>query len=796
MIPHLTYDKPDGTHVDFAGRMPVNAEYSAKVKAYFSQLAQDPTANVADHPSGPTGAVASWRTMAPTGPTASLAAQTFQDYFALVAKTAVQNAQHLLDNFPYLVPDHVSVRREVAHPRPAGPAGLADLVSGTGLLGAATGASGPSLGDLESTFGATAELILAANANRPILTPGTQVPLDGVLYQIKDGDTLAGIGQTFAPTGATMSPASIAVTNAQATVLRHGSPMWIGGINFPVETGDDIELVAAMLQTRNSGVPNIGQLALMKQGLVCANPGVFVGPTALQPGLTVLIPQLGPTGATAGPTGPTGPTGAVATTGGTGPCAARQTIAQSYVTREQDTLDLVAGYFLRKQLALVDPTLVTAIADSYPSGITAGQTLDDLPSLGHSIGSDESFQSIADRMFSDPGSLADAAATDPVIGVSGPTGPNSSNATLLAPRGVVKIPPFTNTIGPTGTIGEIANTYNLTLDELASTLRPISGLFAVGATVGIPNAQQAPVALLSQTMLSTGTYHNIAASVARFMLHGTRLPNPLDPRFQALTVDELADGDAIVDLWGNADLNGSQFAVTGDEIDIMFTKPAGIPWLHFDGATGPTGVSGATGATGATIDPNTLRLHLTDISQALPSLVFTPGATAGLMPYVHDVPTRTPWSTWCTGKARRRRPSARPARKPASRRSGCSRTACRATSAQRRRTSSCANGRPTNDRRRVRVRSTASSGRRWSSSRSNRCRRPAARCRTPTSSSEPTKPDATRSSRHGSPCMRQVNSPSCTCCTRRAPRRRTRPASRRTSSTAVAASCSRRTSRR
>ena len=647
IVPHLSFDKPDGTHVDFAERMPVDAEYSAKVKAYFSQLAPDPMANVADHPTGPTGAFAPRRALAPTGSTASLAAQTFQDYFALVAKTAVHNAQNLLDSFPYLVPDHLAVRGAAVRPRPVGPAGLADLVSGKGLLGATTGGTGPSLGYLESTFGAAAEQILAANASRPILAAGTHVPLEGVLYQIKDGDTLASIAQSFAPTGATMSPASIAVTNAEATVLRHGSPMWIGGINFPVETGDDIELVAAMLQTRSRGLPDIDQravdqLALMKQGLVCANPDVFVGPTALQPGQTLRIPQLGPTGATAGPTGATGVTGVtghVASTGASGPCGPNQTIAQTYITRQHDTLDLVAGYFLRKQLALVDGALVSAIAANYPTGITAGQTLQNLPSLGRSIGLDESFQSIADQMFSDPESLADAAATNPVIGVSGPTGPtgpNSANATLLAPRGVVQIPPFTYTVGPTGTIGGIANTYNLTLDELATTLRPISGLFAVGATVGIPNAQQAPVALLSQTMLATGNYHNIAASVARFMLHGTRLPNPLDEQFQALTVDDLTNGDAIVDLWANADLNGSQFAVVGDEIDLTFTKPAGIPWLHFGG---PTGVSGPTGATG---DPNTLRLHLTDIGQALPSLDFTPGATAGLLPYVHDVPTRYP----------------------------------------------------------------------------------------------------------------------------------------------------------
>ena len=183
-------------------------------------------------------------------------------------------------------------------------------------------------------------------------------------------------------------------------MLRHGSPMWIGGINFPVETGDDIELVAAMLQTRSRGLPDIDQravdqLALMKQGLVCANPDVFVGPTALQPGQTLRIPQLGPTRRDRRPDrshrgdGSDRPRRLDGCVGTVWPEPDHRPDVHH---RQHDTLDLVAGYFLRKQLALVDGALVSAIAANYPTGITAGQTLQNLPSLGRSIGLDESFQ--------------------------------------------------------------------------------------------------------------------------------------------------------------------------------------------------------------------------------------------------------------------------------------------------------------------------------------------------------------------------------------------------------------------
>ncbi len=225
---------------------------------------------------------------------------------------------------------------------------------------------------------------------------------------------------------------------------------------------------------------------------------------------------------------------------------------------------------------------------------------------------------------------------------------NATTENLLAPLAVLQIPTVRHTIRPNETLADIANTYNLTLADLAEAA---SGQYLFAPTVAgptgpgsqpltIPQVQRIHIDTLSSSMIAGGWYNNVSATVARFLVHGLRLPNPSDPAFEALSVEELLAGDQIFDLFSSYDMDGQQFPITGDQVEVTFEKPAGLPWIEFvhQGPTGPTAGIALLGPTAGGAD--SLLIRLTNIAGELPSTTFTPHPALEPLPLVYDVPTR------------------------------------------------------------------------------------------------------------------------------------------------------------
>jgi len=179
----------------------------------------------------------------------------------------------------------------------------------------------------------------------------------------------------------------------------------------------------------------------------------------------------------------------------------------------------------------------------------------------------------------------------------------------------------------------IAQSYDLSLEQLASRISNVTGLFADNAdslaVKAIPGMRQS---LLAQLMSSTGNYTNALNMSTRFMLNGLRLP---DPNFVELSsiVDDTDTAYPLYALVGQEYPLAAPDPIKGYELTLSSTN---VPWV-----TTPTD--------GLKI--SLLPEEIQRITEFETAAIDTTGITPDSIPlytYVPDRQTVSATATWAT----------------------------------------------------------------------------------------------------------------------------------------------------
>ncbi len=286
MPPPLTMTAGTEPPVNFSTFTMVDATYEANLAAYFARLSSNYDYNVASDPlTPPSPALAS-----ATAVRESLAQVIFRDYFLMVAKSAVQSAQKLLQSFPHAIAAGDSL------------ASIANTYAGDIAY---TVQPGDTLYLIASDFDVPADAIQAANpgVNFGNLTTGTiiQVPprLIDAEYVVASGDTLASIAQAFGVPAASIQAANpninfsdplpanqlvlvpitalflaIAEGYADTAGLQAGTVLNVRGVSYIVQATDTLASIVAQfglgdavaLVTLNQAAPILRVGATMQIG--------------------------------------------------------------------------------------------------------------------------------------------------------------------------------------------------------------------------------------------------------------------------------------------------------------------------------------------------------------------------------------------------------------------------------------------------------------------------------------------------------------------------------------------------
>ncbi len=154
---------------------------------------------------------------------------------------------------------------------------------------------------------------------------------------------------------------------------------------------------------------------------------------------------------------------------------------------------------------------------------------------------------------------------------------NAGATGLLRPLAVLNAPTIDYRPVSGDTPARVAGNYDLTLDEMAASVKGATGIFpAGGPALTIADVPKLEVDRLASDLVRLGRFNSISAITSRFLLHGLRLPRPV-PDFQC-------DGPQSLDYGGLYELAGQQFAspsgLTGD-YPVRFTKGPSGDWFGF-----------------------------------------------------------------------------------------------------------------------------------------------------------------------------------------------------------------------
>ncbi|HEY0382125.1 MAG TPA: LysM domain-containing protein [Candidatus Elarobacter sp.] len=631
----------DGSPVDLWNTACVDAAYRTQFETYYDQMRVAPAS--AEAGAGP-HALRSRRLRAPHGfmraeslpsscpdGTTPLSAVVFGDYFALIAKSALQSASDLLTAYPY----HATIGDSLASL--AAEFGGGDAITVTARRGDTIASIAASLGiephvvaranahlagprslahaaplharlhagtDVTVPAGPTVGTIATANENVTLAPArGTLLTIDGVVTQVTSGQTMAGLASAFA-LGASAIFAGDGANASSTSLLRPGATgFMVPPIGYTVtaadmadDPADPLDRIGAVYYVRGNGP---------------------LGATAQQY-VPWYMQQIGATGAT----GPSSTTeyvvpraslsgGVIGATGAT----------TSYAVRDQfDTLERVAKYFALIQLAEARPASFTQfVAEiSAPSNVGPGTTIV-IPTFSYAGATGDSLAGLA-AIFS--AGQTGQAALDPgaLVGMN-------AGADVLQPLAVVNVPPFQATLESGDTLATIAQRYDLTVDALADSIAGATGIFAPGPTGGvtltIPDVVSRDVDTLLGDMVARGEFNGLASTVSRFLMNGMRVA----------PVNDDPDWTPTAGLYS---VIGQQLAAPapGATLTLSFAAGPTAPWMAFY-ANGPTG------PTSASLD---VVLGATFIAANAPSLNLDPqiaGGPRGMTAY-DDVPVRYP----------------------------------------------------------------------------------------------------------------------------------------------------------
>ena len=592
MLPYVQLTADGTTTDFGTGPYQATPAYQQYLAQYFQELAAPAPSAGTPGSSGAASAPGGVQAAAvPDGQPGSVAAALFTDYFVFILRQLVQAALDVYQPYTYQVPvgstdslADIAVRFGIAEADTAEAAvsQLAEankgsdafFASGTRLAinrRSTRVAAGETLRTLAARLQLTPLLVaLAIHGDTGVLAVGSTIQVTGGSYVVGDGDTLSSIAARLAApldtvtTAAAAVPgllkplttltlpggsyvvrppdtlASIAAANgitlaAVGTAAADVPDLLFAGVSFPLPgtlswtvapassadpaTAESLDAIATRFGTTLAAVvagANADALALRAGAPVAfgltaqtragENLAQLAGRFGLDP--AVLAVALGDQAGLLNP-------GATLTVN-------PAPIAASYVIKRTDTLASIAASFGTSPQAIVAanpdvscqpgaPCWYATPGASLPRpgmgiSVPAGLRIN-LPSgLTYQAGSQDTLAGIAERFSLGVADLVQANADIP-----------------LAPQATVVLPPITYTVVGGDTPLSIAARYGLTVEQL------VLANTGVGVkTVLVPDAELLPLGTLVTALARSGSFGQPAGSLARFLLHGLRLPSPAE----------------------------------------------------------------------------------------------------------------------------------------------------------------------------------------------------------------------------------------------------------------------------
>ncbi|HEU5103155.1 MAG TPA: LysM peptidoglycan-binding domain-containing protein, partial [Roseiflexaceae bacterium] len=574
MIPELAMTLPGRPAIDFRTNTSASQTYEDKIDAYFQQFTADSQAGVAADPFVTQQIDDANVLRAASGE--SLATMLFRDYFAMLAKAAVQAAIDTLSAYQYAIAPGDTLQGiansfaqlYTVQPGDSVPSLLEQFGMRRDAFQQLNGTSGPA--NLPLTPGdhvrvwmsVTPSSIAQANADHE-LANGLTLTVKHLTYQIKSGDTFASIAAAFGIADinalAQMQPNSTSVG-----ILLPGVFLTIASMDTPDQlptqipyqtvAGDSLALIAAWLfvrigELRSDPATPDPILEWYKQAIANLNSNIVTASNTsadLPAGATLTIP--------AAQNDPNSP-------------------VRSYTIHAGDTVDLIAGYYTALQTrAAYEAGIETHISDLNP-GVDftqPGQAIS-LPARRRVIQPTDSLASIAGLFGLSVDDLVNA----------------NARAAILNPRAQISLPDLQHQAGQHETLAGIAAHYNTTVAQLADDNTFVSDLFGDPQTLLIPELRQLDIADLLDQAIQQRHCNQIAGMLSRFLLHGLRLPAPDDQKFLGLSEQDLTSAtQTTVDLFGLYDLVGQQFtspSLNTTPYTVSFAS-SGAAWIQFAAA--------------------------------------------------------------------------------------------------------------------------------------------------------------------------------------------------------------------
>ncbi len=335
-------------------------------------------------------------------------------------------------------------------------------------------AVGPSdtLASIAATTGAALTDVATAAGDQ--LFAGVGFPLPTLPWTITDpaADSLDAIAARF---GTTLA-AVVAGANADALLLRTGAPV-VFGLTTQTQPADTLADLASRFEVTST---DLAAALRDQRGL-------------LAPGTTVQVP----------PAPGTLPEG-------------------SYIIKRGDTLASIAAAFGTTDQAIMNANPQVNCQPGQPCWSPMPGASLPRPGMGLSM-------PVGLRISLPPGSSYQVGSQDTLAGVAQTFGLSLAElvpavaALPLAPQATVVLPPITYQVAGDDTPLSIAAQFGLTVQQLV-----LANTGAGFGTVIVPDAEIIPLGTLVSDLAQAGSFDKPAGGLARFLLHGLRLPSPLD----------------------------------------------------------------------------------------------------------------------------------------------------------------------------------------------------------------------------------------------------------------------------
>jgi hypothetical protein len=498
MVPSLQWSAPELSApwdaMRFWEHHPVDSTYERGVLQYFSKL--DPR-DAADRPD------VTGRLEAGAGDDAeSMASFVFREYFLLTARAAAQAAVDLLSSFPHTVRAADSLggiaggfpTTTVQYTVIAGD-GVDHVAHVLGMSSAELLALDPEIawtlaaaspGDsIPVTLGVTPESIAGANPDRAV-TEGVTVALGDLAVPIRAGDTLSSLAARYGITADAWLRTE-GLLGAPG-ILRGGAPLAVPSFVYPNPGALSVATVAAVFHLRLPAAPAGTPVPLADwyaEAIVSLN-GDEVSDAGPLPGSLKVPREYGD---------PTAP--------------------DPWVPLPGDTLESVAEVLALAQNtpAAGSPFAVwlNALQDAN-AGWQAGPVT--LPGATAAVAAGDTLRTLAARLLRDD----DDAAFRRLV----------EDAEILLPLAYVTVPGASQDAPAGQTLLSLAQYHGLSLEDLAGRAAGVAGLLAEDDkhTLAVPAVPALGLDALTAALHAGQPAATVAGQVARFMMHGLRLPAP------------------------------------------------------------------------------------------------------------------------------------------------------------------------------------------------------------------------------------------------------------------------------